>query len=277
MKKRTRKPPVEPALAREWLRRNEDLGESVAEIARTAHYDVRTVKKQLECMLQEREARQARQLVLKGALENHYADLCALAERVRADLAQFPPKPVSPLDRDDPLWTGLKEHLSRTPVWRDIDKFERLITQYEAAIAAIRARIEKEAESLTSMKVVPSGNEVGLLPSFSQGMAFHLEAGVRGFNGLASAQYATRDSEFGIIFRLGSYSLAVLPGHDAKAESMVKDACSVIMESGVTWEEHAAMAKVVKDIQSVQKNLNDELTKVILRRVLPGRCTYCPY
>ena len=37
------------------------------------------------------------------------------------------------------------------------------------------------------------------------------------------------------------------------------------------------MAKMVNSILGVQKDLNDELTTVILRRVLPGRCTYCPY
>ena len=278
MTKRTRKPPVEPAIGREWLRRNEDHGEPVAEIARTAGYDVRTVKKQLQRMREEREAREARRLVLKGALESHYADLCAFAEKLRADLLKYPPSPISFLRKDDPLWAALREHLSRAPIWRDIEKLEHLILGYEAAVAALRARIEREAESLTSLQVVPSGNRVGLLPSLSQAVAYHLEAGVRGSPGLTGVQCATEDSDFGIIVRLGSYGIAIVARNDAKAQqARVEKACSSLMEKGSQWEECTALAQVVSDILSVQKELNEELTRVILRRVLSGRCLYCPY
>lgn len=278
MKKRTRKPPVEPAIGREWLRRHEDHGEPVAEIARTAGYDLRTVKKQLDLMRQERDARQARQLVLKGALESHYADLCTFAEKLRANLLQYPPALPSSLRKDDPLWAALREHLSRAPVWRAIDKLERLIPQYDAAMAALRTRIEREAESLASLQVVPSGDKAGLLPSFSQAVAYHLEAGIRGSRGLTGVGYDTEASDLGIVIRMGSYGLAIVPRSAAKAQqARVEKACSSLMEKGLQWQEHATLAKIVNDIQSVQKELNEELTTVILRRVLPGRCVYCPY
>lgn len=278
MKKRTRKPPVEPAVAREWLRRHQEAGESVAEIARTAGFDVRTVKKQLERMHREREAREARQLVLKGVLERHYADLCSFAEKMRADVKSYPPSSVSPLQRNDPLWPALRQHLSRTPIWRDVDKLDRLIPDYEAAARSLRTRVEKEAVSLTSLPPSPSGDQPGILPGFSQVVAYQLEIGVRGWRGFTGVPFATKESDLGTMVRLGQYSIALLAKRDSDAkQAEVKKACDRLMKEGVQWEEHATLAKVVRDLMKVEKDLNDGLTTVILRRLLPGRCVYCPY
>ena len=103
MKKRTRKPPVRPEVARKWLKRYEEDGESPPQIAQSDGFDVRTVRKQLELMRHEREVREARQVVLRKALESHYADLCSFAENLRAALSGDTPKHISNSFRDDPV------------------------------------------------------------------------------------------------------------------------------------------------------------------------------
>ena len=84
----SKRPLVEPAKRREWFKRFEEDGESAAEIARSVGYDVRTVRKQIELMRQERESREARFTVLRQALEKHYADLISFAEKLDSGILQ---------------------------------------------------------------------------------------------------------------------------------------------------------------------------------------------
>lgn len=123
MPKRIKKPPVKPAKCRDWFRRLEEEGQSAAEIARADHYDVRTVRKQTELVRQERERREARSIVLRQALERHYADLVSFAEHLDSRMI----KSSLPTEtRSDHMWIALHEHLPRSPLWKMIDKIERL-------------------------------------------------------------------------------------------------------------------------------------------------------
>ena len=83
MAKRIKKPLVMPEKRREWYKRSEEEGESAPQIAKADKYDVRTVRKQIEIEKQEREIREARSVVLRSALENHYRDLCRYAEGLK--------------------------------------------------------------------------------------------------------------------------------------------------------------------------------------------------
>jgi len=43
-----------------------------------------------------------------------------------------------------------------------------------------------------------------------------------------------------------------------------------------TWEERSKMSRLLAELERVQRVLHDELAVIILRRVVPGRCKYCP-
>ena len=88
MKRRTKKDPVKPDKRHEWLRRNEQNGESPPQIAAADGFDVRTVRKQIQIAREEREAREARGAVLRNAVELHYKDLCGVAEDVKTQVKQ---------------------------------------------------------------------------------------------------------------------------------------------------------------------------------------------
>jgi uncharacterized protein (UPF0335 family) len=101
----------------------EEDGQSVSELAKTVGYDVRTVKKQTEMAYQEREGREARSLVLRQAVEKHYAGLLSLAEKMDSGIVQsYLPMGI----KSDRMWTALHEHLPRSPLWKLIDKMEHL-------------------------------------------------------------------------------------------------------------------------------------------------------
>jgi hypothetical protein len=42
------------------------------------------------------------------------------------------------------------------------------------------------------------------------------------------------------------------------------------------WEELANLIRIREELKRLDSKLNDDLMIIILRRVLPGRCRYCP-
>ena len=274
MKKRRKKPPVRPEVARKWLERYEEYGESPPQIAQSDGYDVRTVRKQLELMRHEREVREARQVVLRKALEKHYADLCSFAENLRAALSGDTPKHVSTSLKDDPMWTALREHLPRAPLWKTIEKWEGVTDEFHSSLERLGHRIREEATAKTSLEFVPSRGKVGLIDGFTEAVSSHLRSIARGEQGLEGLDYSTRDREQGILVQLELFRIALVP--EAKVSS-IQQACSSLMDEAVQWEEYARMQKSIQEFSETQRILRDELTKIILRRVLPGRCVYCPF
>ena len=43
-----------------------------------------------------------------------------------------------------------------------------------------------------------------------------------------------------------------------------------------TWEEYDDMKKLFAEMERLKLSLRDELAIIILRRIVPGKCKYCP-
>ena len=161
MAKRIKRPLVKPSERREWLRRLEEEGQSVSELAKIVGYDVRTVKKQLEMAHQERESREARFFVLRQALEKHYADMLSLAEKLDSERIQSSlPMGI----KNDRMWAALHEHLPRSPLWKLIDKMERLNDEERDIENRAEKRLWDEVRKENSFKLLsrPGAPEPGL-------------------------------------------------------------------------------------------------------------------
>ena len=129
MTRRIKKPAVKPELRREWLQRHDEEGQSPPEIANADGYDVRTVRKQLEIERQERERREARSIVLRQALEKHYADLCCFVQKLDSHIVGEKGSPSTM--RSDPMWSALEEHLPRSTIWKKLDRWEGVWAEIE--------------------------------------------------------------------------------------------------------------------------------------------------
>ena len=139
----------------------EEEGQSVSELAKTVGYDVRTVKKQIEMAHQERESREARFFVLRQALEKHYADLLSFAEKLDSGIIQSSlPMGI----KSDRMWAALHEHLPRSPLWKLIDKMERLNDEVRDIEKRAEQRLWDEVRKENSFKLVsqPGVLEPGL-------------------------------------------------------------------------------------------------------------------
>ena len=136
MAKRIKKPLVRPEKQREWLRRHEIGGESPMEIAKSDKYDVRTVRKYIELERQERERREARSIVLRQALEEHYRDLCNFAQQLDSeastDVDQLIDRPIN-VDDFSTVMIGPGEEREK-PDNLDIDAAQVNQTTYQTSL-----------------------------------------------------------------------------------------------------------------------------------------------
>lgn len=275
--KRVKKPSVRPEVARKWLKRHEEDGESVSHIAESDSYDVRTVRKYLELMRQEREVREAKQVVLRQALERHYNDICSFVERLRTDFGgDTPVRVVTPALKENPMWKALREHLPRSPLWKDIDKWEKLADSFQTSVDRINERVRKEAKSRTSLEFVSSLDRIGL---YNDGLTalvvFHLKSLARGAMGFKDiAKFARTKTEHGVRVQFGAFGIGIGPEEKARE---IETLCTNLLDEAEEWEEYETLSKLTQEFLRVQRSLNEELTKLALKRVVPGRCAYCPF
>lgn len=273
MGRRSRKPPVKPEERRAWLRRYEEDGESPPQIAAADSFDVRTVRKQIDLARQEREVREARSTVLRNALERHYADLCSYARSLDADISGT--TPISSPLMVDHIRSALRQHLPRSPIWTYLSKQNSLNEKLTQLKTEVNIRLKEVVESDSTLEPILSAGETEVIPGIVEILAFQVDQWAKGYNGLnVEDNLVTKPAEPGFVnLRYGFSQMGkVKEKHVAIIREVLQDLESLIVQ----WEEYSALQKLCADLSRLKRNLRDELAIIILRRIVPGRCKYCP-
>ena len=273
MTKRIKKPAVTPEVRRQWFKRFEEEGESPPQIAKADGYDVRTVRKLIEAERQERERREARSVVLRKALEDHYADLCGFGRRMalalrgeRTDLATL---------RSDRFWSALREHLPRSNMWKSFDRMGHLQDEIKQLEGSLKREIEPLVRSRTPVKFPVTREEAGITDEIIPPLFLHSRATAEGKPGIdIKTAFSPRATSEGVTeIWLG----AILIGKVAdKQVSEVKQMVGDLLEEVTRLPEQGEIRRRLEEIGRVQQALDDELAIITLRRIVPGRCRYCP-
>lgn len=273
MLKRIKKPAVKPELRRQWFKRHEEDGESPPQIAKADGYDVRTVRKQIAVERQEMERKEARSVVLRQALEQHYADLCDFAQKLDLQLTTE----GSTLDtmRGNCMWSALHEHLPRSIIWRNLDKWEHLQSEILQLEHMVEDFAGERIESESGFKFTISSKEVG----FNKGTLFAIAAYFKA-TAKEEAEHLT-DADFTLSpldgnftdVELNPYRIGRFPNQQVPD---IQKLIRKLMAEVIRWEEYNEMHHFLKELERVQRVLRDELSVIILRRIVPGRCKYCP-
>lgn len=274
MKKKYKKPAVQPEKAREWLKRYEEQSESMPEIAKRDFYDIRTVRKQIEKARIDRELHDVRQQILKDTLEKHYADLRSFVKELASKADINKPQRAFYSYKDKPLWNGLRQHQSRIRLWRDLERWDRVAAYFNDTIENLRKKIKKEATSKPSLAFIPGKQQTGLHMGFIEAMIFHLQLKAQGYDGIGSFPYNSVKTENVIRVEKGAFTLAVVP--EEKVDE-VKRLLDNLLVRATKWPEYDVLVKYSSDLARTKKSIDKETTKIILRRMLPGRCVYCPF
>jgi hypothetical protein len=275
--KRTRKPPIKPEVRRDWLRRNEENGESPPQIAAKDGYDVRTVRKQIETAKQEREAREARSLVLRNALERHYDDLRNLAEKLNSRISGFDNVVSSP--DDDLLEAALRQHLPRSPMWNYMLKRQSLQQKSDEQLKRIEDVIEQAAKEDRRLTPLVTAGLNGVINGIVTALVAQVGQWSRGSTGLNLKDNLVIEpaGEGFMSLRWGFSQMGKMD--QEHAEGYVKIVLEVLgyLESNLReWEAYRDLEKTIAEIGRLGRKLREELAVIRLRRIIPGHCRYCP-
>jgi len=273
MAKQTKKSAVKPEMRRQWLKRYEEDGESPPRIAKAAGYDVRTVRKQIDLERQERERREAKFAVLRGALEDHYADLCSFTQKVDSALGSDSAH-LAELE-EDPMWSALREHLPRFKMWKNLAKWESLHVQLEQMDSDMKQKLENLASTRSPLEFAAKSHEVGLSEGAILALAFHLKAVAKGEPGLDSRAVFLREAvdRETTWLRLGAFIIGRIP--NTKIDEIQQFIVDLLNEI-ITWPERDDLGRLLGELKRLHKAIHEELLVIILRRVVPGKCKYCP-
>jgi len=274
MGRKSRKPPVKPEVRRAWLRRYEEDGESPPQIAAADSFDVRTVRKQIERARQEREVREARSTGLRNAVENHYRDLCKLAEELDTEIKQD--KMIIPSQPEDSrMLSALREHIPRSPLWKKLGKWDSVLEEINNLENDIEERLREEIGPDSRLKEILAAGENGVIPGMVKALSFQVKSWAREREGLdIEVNFKVEPVGDGIVnVSYGAFHMnKVKEEHATTIREVLID-----FESKVTgWELYGKMQKLFTELERLKLSLRDELAIIILRRIVPGRCKYCP-
>lgn len=272
MTRSPRRSSVSPTTRKEWLRRHEDLGESPPQIAKSDGWDVRTVRKQIDVARQEREAREARQLVLRHALEEHYADLCSFAKKLDEYLTR-PFSRIGPVLADDRLARALRQHLPRSPIWKGFSQWDELVTRAESSAALMRNRIFEEGKRKLSAESCGPEDTGTDMSGFFASLPWYADSLGKGTAVPDLQDYTSEPLGDGRTrMNYGQFSWVV----SNEAVPNVEEIHRALVEEMAGWPECQEWRDRRSRLGQLRDDLREELAVVIFRRVVPGRCVYCP-
>ena len=274
---RTRKPPVKPETRRDWLRRNEENGESPPQIAYRDGFDVRTVRKQIELAKHEREAREARSIVLRNALEQHYEDLCRLCEKWNAEVSGATNIPSSP--DDDLVEAALRQHLPRSPIWGYRLKKNNLQQKVDEQQKELEEQIEQVVKEDNRLIPLIKAGLDGIVPGTIAVLIAEAKQWAHGNTG-----YSLKDSLImelageGLVNpRFGFSRMGIMEAEPAERYMSIVHGALEDLELHIRdWETYRDLEKTITEIERSGRKLREELAIIRLRRIVPGRCKYCP-
>ena len=273
MGRRSRKPPVKPEVRKKWLKRLEEDGESPPQIAAADSFDVRTVRKQIELARQEREVRETRSTVLRNAVESHYRDLCKLAEELDTEIKQD--KIIPSQLKDSRIWSALREHMPRSPLWKKLGRWDSVLEEITNLEDDIKAQLREEVESDSRLsEIIAAGDNAGI-PGILAALNFQMKNWARGWKGLdIKVNFKVEPVGEGFVdVSYGNFNMnKVKEEHAAIIREVLID-----FESRITgWDLYRTMQKLFTELEGLKLSLRDELAIITLRRIVPGRCKYCP-
>ena len=273
-------------MRRQWAQRVVGGEKTEKDIARDTGFVLRTVRAHVERGREELAFEEARSSAIGSALQAHYENLCGLADHLGLEL-DLPPRRIlaqgpafrphqakiprvnvptgSPLlgyPDADRLVVSLAQHLPRSPLWADLRDWDRLADDLLENGQALR---ERAREEIAKAGLDDAG---GGLEALLQ----HVDSLARGGEGLPEAAKWTVSQ--GIASR-GSFGVARLPPKRPSLER-IQQRFEDLLQAAADWDETTARTEVYEGAIDLSETLSDELKSIVLKRVLPGHCQYCP-
>lgn len=268
--KRIKKPAISPEKRAEWLKRYEQYGETPPKIADTDDADVRTVRKHLELAQRERDAREARTTLFREALRDHYQDMLVLVEEIESSVSK---EYAVALDGSvDLRLEALRQHIPRSYVWNNIRKFNNALITIDEIRDHSRSKIQTEVGNEVQRLSIGSTE---MIKGLADVLMHQLEQWVRrnqGFN-LSENFIIESKKKTEVLVRYGFSHLGWVKKKDLeRLKKMIEDFEAWIRNI----EEFNPLEVKFNSLKSIRSRIQKEFDGIRMRKILPGKCKYCP-
>jgi len=272
---RGRKSEITLEMARDWLERLEERGRTIRQIAKEVNYTAKTVSRALEMARQERDQRMARQNMLQDVLRDHHRDLTRFVEKLVAGMGRLlPPGELYAFPVSDPIWSALRQHLAGHPLWQSVANWNDLAPVLRDDVARLSERITKEAPKTLDTGFNDDATRIGLNPGLTACLTYHLWSLAQGGTGMKEIELMRVTAPGGAALQHSAYRIFLVAEADFDRR---KNAYEKFLDAGKEWEEYRTLVSHAAKLVKVRDLLKEDLQTIVLRRVLPGHCRYCPF
>lgn len=266
-KKKKGKKSISPQLAREWLRQLE-TGTGITKIADDNDSDVRTVRHHIEKARQEREEVLARRDFLTEKIEEHQEDLLRELVNLQKLLARHAPTTVIPDDPDrKKKFSALGEHVGDSMVDKQLKAWENHFAKYTEYKKTVSRELGTKERALVSD--IPGEPE---LCSWTDGILDVLESGLTvEQSGRTYRREQQEDGKYKVSW--GDRILTRSGVSDKQAAQLIESHKKLITYAQKYLPGFKKQAQPFKELAGP---LMDGLDIYRMKRVVSGRCRYCP-
>lgn len=266
-KKKKGKKSISPQLGREWLRQLE-TGTGITRIAKDNNSDVRTVRRYIEKARQERDEVQARRDFLVKKIEEHQEDLLRELVNLQKLLARHAATTLIP---DDPerkkIFSALSEHVGDSTVNKQLKAWENLFAKYTEYKKTVSRELGNEEGDFVSN--IPGEPE---LYSWTAGLLYILESGATFEQaGKTYRKELQEDGKYKVSW--GDRNLTRSGVTDEQADRLIESHKKLVTYAQKYLPGFKKQAQLFKELAGP---LMDGLDVYGMKRVVSGRCRYCP-
>lgn len=258
---------------RRWL---EDLekGRGITEISRAADRDIRVVKRHIEIAREERELAQARHDFIRSRLELHQDDLLKEAHRIREVLDSRRVQTLQPKTaREQKLHKAFHEHTRRFPVGEMLAEWESAVGDYIDSRDGIRRELEAQEAKLVS--TLTSNFPANVAPyDWTAEVVADYESNLLKGTTLTDAYTklpAPDGPQCNILW--GRTVLARDPFDETLYPTIEETHGKLRAQADKSFR---ALHPLGEKVKALASRIVDDLDVFALKRLVSGRCRYCP-
>ncbi len=196
------------------------------------------------------------------------------------DLATLPAGVVeNQLYIADLLEVALRQHLPRSPIWSYMLKRQSLQRKSEEQLQVIKGVIEQAAKEDSRLESLITAGLDGVIPGIVTALVAQARQWSHGSLGLnLEDNLAVEPAGDGFVkLRWGYSQMGKMDNEHAEAYVKIVLAVLEDLQSNLReWEAYRDLEKTILEIERLRRKLREELAVIRLRRIVPGRCKYCP-
>lgn len=262
---RGHKPSISTYDRRRWLEQLE-AGKGITEIARAAKRDIRIVKRHIEIAQEEILKANARKDFLRDLLQQHQDDLMDEVRRLNSIINLPFPRTLSPGRTRQKYYDALKEHVKKSSLKGLLESYEEIVLEGDqlkkhimeqllSSETELKASLPEEAKAYSWVESIVDDLISGFAPDES-----------------AYTREKQSDGAYEIKYKNKNLTRVTLPQKDV--EALVESHKKLVM---LARNYQSVVDEYRQRRREIAEMITDELDILAVKRLVPGRCKYCPF